>query len=252
MKHLLLVLIIGVACTQAPRTSRESDRQHDGFVGHVKKVFVTWSPVSGSNYAAGSRCRQMTKVYDEGGRLLQHSVYPGDCGSDEIRDDYTYAPDGSRTAKKQEIRGKDSPPPPPPMAPPPGYKEEVGEPRMVFKYDASGKLIEAASVKPGGNIIYKNTYSYDVKGRMIEGTGYDRDGKISDRRVYSYSGDDLVPSGLTYYGRDGKVYERTEYTDYEFNSQGDWVKRKQTSELTFNRRTVSITLREIEYYPDRK
>jgi hypothetical protein len=87
---------------------------------------------------------------------------------------------------------------------------------------------------------------------MIEGTGYDRDGQISDRRVYSYSGDDYVPSGFTYYGRDGKVYERTGYTDYEFNSRGDWLKRKQTSEQTFNRRSVSITFREIEYYPDRK
>jgi hypothetical protein len=123
---------------------------------------------------------------------------------------------------------------------------------MVFKYDPSGKLIETASVKPSGKIVYKNTNSYDDKGRMIEGTGYDRDGQISDRRVYSYSGDDHVPSGFTYYGRDGKVYERTGYTDYEFNSRGDWVKRKQTSERTFNRRSVSITFREIEYYPDRK
>ena len=252
MNHILLVLILCIACTQAPLTTRESDRKHDGFVGPVKKVFVGWSPISGSNYPAGSRCRQMTKVYDESGRVLQHSVYPGACGSDEMREDYTYAHDGSRMGKTQEIRGKDSPPPPPPIAPPPGFKEEIGEPRMVFKYDSSGRLIETASVKPSGKIMYKNTKSYDDKGRMIEGTGYDRDGQISDRRVYSYSSDDHVPSGVTYYGRDGKVYRRTGYTDYEFNSRGDWVKRKQTSELTFNRRSVSITFQEIKYYPDRK
>jgi hypothetical protein len=194
----------------------------------------------------------MTKVYDESGRLLQHSVYPGACGSDEIREDYTYAQDGSRTAKTQEFRRKDSPPPPPPMAPPPGYKEEVGEPRMVFKYDSLGKHIEAASVKPSGKVIYKNTYSYDDKGRMIEGIGHDRDGQISDRRAYSYSGDNHVPSGFIYYGRDGKVYDRTAYTEYEFNSRRDWVKRKETREQTFNRRSISITFREIEYYADRE
>ncbi|HKO45865.1 MAG TPA: hypothetical protein VJU84_21490 [Pyrinomonadaceae bacterium] len=194
----------------------------------------------------------MTKVYEEGGRLLQHSVYPGDCGSDELREDYGYAQDGSRTAKKQEIRGKDSPPPPPPVAPAPGVKEEVGQPREVFKYDSSGKLIEIASIKPGGKLLSKNAHSYDAKGRMIEMTGYDRDGQLSARRVYSYSGDDRVPTTFVYYGPDGKVYERTGYSDYEVNSRGDWVKRKETSELTFNRRTVSITLREIEYYPDKK
>jgi hypothetical protein len=116
------------------------------------------------------------------------------------------------------------------MAPPPGYKEEVGEPRMVFKYGSLGKHIEAASVKPSGKVIYKNTYSYDDKGRMIEGIGHDRDGQISDRRAYSYSGDNHVPSGFIYYGRDGKAYDRTAYTEYEFNSRGDWVKRKETRE----------------------
>ncbi len=39
-------------------------------------------------------------------------------------------------------------------------------------------------------------------------------------------------------------------SDYEFNSQGDWVKRKETREERFNRKSVSLTIREIEYYPD--
>ncbi len=90
MKHTFVVLIICIGCTQASVPKRESDREHDGFVGLVKKVFVVWSPISGSNYPVGSRCRQMTNVYDESGRLMQHSVYPSACGSDEIRDDYSY------------------------------------------------------------------------------------------------------------------------------------------------------------------
>lgn len=251
MKHFLIVILC-IACAQAQTAKMESDREHDGFIGPVKRVFVVWSPISGSNYPAGSRCRERTMVYDEGGRLLQESHYPGDCGNDEIRDDYTYAPDGSRTGKSQEIRGKDSPPRPPAMAPPPGYKEEVGEPRLVFKYDSSGRLIEAMFVKPSGKVIYKNTYSYDDKGRMIEETGYDTEGQVSDRRVYSYSGKDRVPFGLTYYGRGGRVYDRTAYSDYEFNARGDWVKRKETREQTFNRRSVSLIFREIEYHPDKK
>ena len=51
-----------------------------------------------------------------------------------------------------------------------------------------------------------------------------------------------------YYGPDGKIYERTTYTDYEFNPKGDWIKRKQTTEETFNRRSVSMANPEIEYF----
>ena len=77
MKHIFVALILCVACTQATVRERSSDREHDGFVGPVKKVFVEWSPISGGNYPVGSRCRQMTKVYDQGGRLMQHILYPG-------------------------------------------------------------------------------------------------------------------------------------------------------------------------------
>jgi len=123
---------------------------------------------------------------------------------------------------------------------------------MVFKYNAAGKLIASASVRPSGTVNYKNTYSYDDKGRLTELTGYDREGQVSDRRVYTYSGDSRVPSTATYYGRDGKVYDKSVYSDYEFNERGDWVKRKQTREQTFNRTSVSMIIREIEYYQRKK
>lgn len=252
MKHIFLVLIFCIACTQASVTKRSSDREHDGFVGPVKKVFVQWSPIypADPNIPIGSRCRTMTKIYDESGRLIQHSLYPGSCGGDEMREDYTYAQDGSRKTKTKEIRGKDSPPPPPPIARP-NSEWEKGEPREVFKYDSSGKLTEMVSIKPSGKVGYKLTYSYDARGRMVEMDSHHGDGDVT-RRVYSYSGDGRFPSGFTYISGKGRVGERTAYSDYEFNSHGDWIKRKETTEETFNRRSISITFREIEYYPDGK
>ena len=178
-----------IACGQATVTKTESDREHDGFLGRVKKVFVEWSPISGGNYPVGSRCRQMTKVYDQNGRLMQHSVYPGACGQDEIRNDYSYALDGSRTAKSQDIRGKDSPPPPPPIVSRSKSEADKGEPRTIVKYDSStGKEVESLSVRPSGAIIYKTTYRYDDRGRMIEMIGLNKDGLVSSRRVSGLSG----------------------------------------------------------------
>ena len=254
MKSILLFLLFSIAFAQASDTKRMTDRQHDGFVAPVKKVFVEWSPIyrPRGNIPVGSRCRELTNLYDENGRLLQHSVYPGSCGSDEIREEYTYAQDGSTTAKTTEIRGENSPPPPPPAAGRPLTPEDRGQPRTVSKYDSSGKLIEHISIRPSGKVIYKTSYTYDATNRMIEMTGHDADNQVSSRRVYSYAGEDRVPSNFIYYGGDGKVYQRTSYTDYEFNSCGDWTKRTETTEETFNRKSVSLISRQIDYYSQKK
>jgi hypothetical protein len=248
MKYKLLTLIFCVACTQGSVAKRMTDREREGLIGPAKKVFVGWSPISPDpNIPAGSRCRVETDVYDESGRLMQHSVYGGICGGDETREDYNYEKDGSRTTKLKRIREKDGPPAEG-MANP-NWKEEKGEPRDVFKYDASGKLIEEASTMPGGRVLYKTTYIYDARGRMVEMDSGDGNGKPT-RRVYSYTGDDRFPSGFQYIGGDGRVYEQTSYSDYEFNSQGDWIKRMEMTEetvnRTFNRKSVSWMFREIE------
>lgn len=142
MKTVILILAICVLSNQVSVTKRRPDREHDGFVGPVKKVFVSWTPISGWTYPADSKCRQLTDEYDQSGR--------------------------------------------------------------------------------------------------------------TNRRAYIYSGDARVPAGFMYYGPDGKIYERASYTDYEFNSTDDWVKRKVTTEVTVNRRRVSMEYREIEYYPDNR
>src|SRR4029453_16755993 len=99
MKNILLILAFCIVSNQSGISKRESDRDHDGFVGPVKKVFVVWQPISGTNYAPGSKCRQMANEYDQSGRITRHSVYPGACGSDEIRETYAYSRDGFRTIR---------------------------------------------------------------------------------------------------------------------------------------------------------
>ena len=250
----LLTLILGLAFFQSTAPQRQSDRAVDGFVGPVKKVTEVWTPVSGSNYPEGSKCRQLFDEYDETGRIMRHSVYPGSCGEDEIREDYSYAEDGSRTARVKEFRGPNSSLPPPPPAPAdPGKKK--GPLRKVFKHNASGQLVEVSTLFADKSLAFKTGFSYDAKGRLIETTGFSAEGQMLSRRVYGYSADERVPSSFVYYRRDGEVADRTTYSDYEFNSHGDWTRRKQIREaadLSGNgsntRRSVSITLREIEYY----
>jgi len=210
-------------------------------------VVSIWTPISGYSYPPNSKCRDRTYEYDQMGRITRFSVYPGSCGSDEIREDYTYSPDGVKTTKRQEILGANSSPPPPAAAPA-NAKRESGPPKEVRRYDNSGRLVEEGMVRPNGQFIYKNAYTYDAKDRLIEITGYDGDDRLTDRRVYTFSGDDRAPLEFMYYGSDGKIRERTIYTEYEFNSNGDWINRKQTTEGTYTRRSVSMVYREIEYF----
>ena len=249
MKAGALLLIFSLVNAQAAKVT---DRVRDGFIGPVQKVYVEWSPVDRpyNDIPVGAHCRQLTDLYDRNGRLIQHSVYPGSCGSDETRYEYTYAADGSRTSRTQEIRSKDSPSPPPPvnMGSTTTTPQDVGPPRVSFKHDSEGKLIELRSVRPSGKLIYRNTYTYDTQGRLIETTGHDANDQISDRRVYTYATNERVPLSFTYYGRDGKIYDRITYSEYEFNSIGDWTKRKETTEQDLNRHRVSLVTRTIEYY----
>ena len=42
------------------------------------------------------------------------------------------------------------------------------------------------------------------------------------------------------------------YSDYEFNPQGDWIKRKRTLNESTGKTTVEIQYQTIEYFPAAK
>jgi len=110
----MVAMILCLALAQSPAAGRMSDREHDGLIGPVKRVFVEWSPTeTPGDVRPGTHCRDKTDIYDERGRLSRHSIYPGACNSDEIRDDYTFDGAGNRMTVETGIRGKNSPPPPP-------------------------------------------------------------------------------------------------------------------------------------------
>jgi hypothetical protein len=129
MKFLTMMLSLVVA--QASSSKRMSDREHAGFIGPVKKVFVEWSPADHpyNDIAPGTRCRERTDVFDKDGSLTQNSVYPGSCGSEEIREYYTYGPDGSRTETTDATRASGIPSGPPPIGGG-NVDREPGRPRL--------------------------------------------------------------------------------------------------------------------------
>jgi hypothetical protein len=248
MTVVLLILALVSGAPQSAGAKRVSDRERDGFLGPVKEVFTEWSPVgqARNGIQPGARCPQQTSVFDENGTLAQRSGYAGPCGCEEIRDIYAYGPDGSQTTKSENIPGPGCPPPPP-MAAPAGAPES-GPRRRVFKCDENGRQVEATLIRHDGTVVYKTVYGYDAKGRLTETASFNGNGQAGDRRVYGYTGASSVPATFTYHGRDGRVYERTAYSDYELNAQGDWVKRTQTRVNERGETHVSTVFRRIVYH----
>ena len=99
-----------------------------------------------------------------------------------------------------------------------------------------------------GKLINKTFYDYDSMGRLIETRSVDTNGEVSNQRTNRYESNNKVPAGYSYTDFRGQAHETTIYSDYKFNAQGDWIKRKVKTEETLNRRQTLIETRTIEYY----
>ena len=248
MKLLILLFSCCLVAVQSSPAKKMTDREHAGFIGPVKSVYLEYE-MPERNYGdrlQGKHCRGLTDVYNAAGQLIQHSVYPGSCGEDEIRESYAYASDGSRTTKKADARDKNSPSPSGGFST--GPSGDTGPVRETYRHDASGRLVESSLVRQNGKLIAKYVYVYDSMGRLIETRSVEANGAISDRRVNGYEGSNKAPSTFSYIDGRGKAIERSTYSDYEFNAQGDWIKRKMETEETLSPKQTLIETRKIEYY----
>lgn len=248
---------------QSAATHKKLDRENNGFIGPVKKVNQTWSPVSDNGYLkAGKIYQSNIEIYDPDGRLIQRSYFSGSDSKDEHKEFYKYDTDGNRIIDKSEyIKAPDSPPDPPPPMPEPGSEKKAkANPRKVFKYDSRGNLIGEFYYRVDGSPLNHTIYKYDADDRLIDSQFIidDRE-QFSSQRTYKYEGRLRVPAEETIiypkskFNVTGTIYKST-YSEYEFNSKGDWIKRKSTSESSSldgrsnNKASVSLYFRAIEYY----
>lgn len=244
------IMILGVLL-QSPTSNRKSERETEGFVGPVKNAIVEWMPVSGYPNLPNTKLPYHIYVYDREGRRIRYSYFSGALSGDEHREEYTYDKDGNRTTRDEFIQGKNSPPPPPPPMMPPGAAVK-GPPKTTFKYDGQGMMIEKANLRGNGDLIYKTTYKYDEIGRVQETNIIHATGQHY-RWVYKYEGKKRFPeSEDSLDGKSNTTRYTIIYSDYEFNPQGDWIKRKRTLNESTGKTTVEIQYQTIEYFPAAK
>jgi hypothetical protein len=225
-----------------------SDLADDGLRGRVNTLFWEAQRISGTAPAAARKPRSM-EYYDERGNQTRRDLYDFKGNLLEITV-YGYI-DGTRVSRSEIIQQEYNPPPI--MVAPSGEAPPKRDPRYAVRY----------------------TYQYDNKKRLTEMSILGNDGKLRLRYVYKYTdrqkeewvyseNGSLNQHYLSTLDEQGNEVERTTFKTfpgtteskyayvYEFDSQGNWIKRTGSEWVTNDGRSYyepdNVHYRTITYY----
>jgi len=92
---------------------------------------------------------------------------------------------------------------------------------------------------------------FDSKGNQIEWARYTADGKLNFGKTIVYD-DQGQEAKVTYFNANGSISEKYSYSDYELDSNGNWIKRVTAKWVTKNDKSYfepyQVTYRKIIYY----
>jgi hypothetical protein len=241
MKHAFLALLlvsIGTSSTLAQK--KQSDREFEGFHGPVKTVSVENVELkqSGGTAVEGDRKPHKMLTFDPDGNLVSDKAYDHNGQEFDVRT-YSFI-DGERVVKhdvlsKNVIRVTAGPRKQDKRPADPRYSAKI-----KHKYDSQGNQTEKAWLYSDGRPGLR--YAYKREGNRSEEMVYRPDGSLShgsksklDDKGNEVETTDVVPGY--------PPFPKTTYTYLEFDSQGNWIKRKQS-----RGDSTSITYRTITYH----
>ncbi len=141
------------------------------------------------------------------------------------------------------------------MAPPADSKPKTAklDPRFTnrfkYDYDLIGRLAESSMYGNDGSLRVRYTYKY-TDGQKEE-VAYDGDGKVLSKYIYTVDDKGIETAREAYDIKDAKVTERASYK-YEFDAQGNWIKRTTLIAVTKDGKTDmverSVNYRTITYF----
>jgi hypothetical protein len=248
----LIVIMFFAATTSAQK--RMSDRDADGLKGKVQKI-VTGSAKLSKEAGGWIEAKPQMKsviVYDAEGNRVKSENYDYMGNLFQINE-YSFV-DGDKVVKTETIRHEYDPPA---IMTVPAPKKENAKPadpgytyKFKYKYDAKGNRTEEAWYHNDGSLWLRYVSVYDARGNEVEWFRYTREGKMNGRSVSSYdAGGNEIEK--TWFRPDGSLSEKWNYT-YEFDSQGNWIKRKSmkwtAKDGKSNFEPYDVTSRTITYF----
>jgi hypothetical protein len=228
-----------------------SDREWDELKGNVQKVTTESAKLENKSdkLVEGKRQLHSITLYDKEGNRVKEVIYSSK-GDEEVLREYGFI-DGNRVVKEQfnygygtggvYPSGKSQAKPPDPR-----YTN-----RFEYKYDDKGNRIEEIWYRNNGNLLGRRVSVYDKSGNRTEVVWYMKDGKLLDRTVFTYdeSGSLKEESSTR---TDTDMTWKWSYSDYEYDSHGNWIKRKKMRWVTKGGSAYfepyEITYRTISYF----
>lgn len=235
---------------QQPVTKKlKSDAADEGLKGKVKTIFKENESLDGT-WAVSRRKPSSMEYYNEQGNIYKKVSYDYRGNPADIWV-YGYL-DGERVAKFKSIDYEYNPPP---MMMPatPGQPKPKYDPRYSlkyqYKYDDKGNLSE--EILYGSNGEPSTRILYSLKGNQKEALYYSKDGSLERKYVYTIDDKGNEIEETAYGGKDNSIRYKYAYA-YDFDAQGNWIKRTTSKLVTKDGKSVSepgsVTYRTISYY----
>lgn len=217
-----------------------SDAKLERLKGQVKSIVSTSKAISGyADWVLSDKTKyQTTSLYNKEGELIE-KIHEG--GSNRK---YVYSKvDGYKTFKSVELKAPEKNPPhvtgrwgsvekEEPIEP----NEKLTEPdkRFDFKYiyeiNSSGRVIAERQYGNDGKLFRKRTFDYNKAGILVKETEEDTVARMTYSFTYDANGnvvEVMKTRDIKGAGTDSK--ERITYTEFRFDSEGNWIERKVTS-----------------------
>lgn len=239
----IVLLLLSAFPTHAQKP--ESEREFDGLKGAVKSEVMESAKITIVDGKQVESSRQTIRIvyYDEAGNKTRVEYYEdGFLQTVRVYSDL----DGNRVVKSKEVPASKV------------MSGGVGPRRLNsnlkrdtsftttfrFKFDAKGRRIEEAVINDNGNTSSRRVFKYDATGNLIEQTSYKGDRRLSTITYKIDSNGNPVEEShdtmIKYF-----------YTYEEFDEKGNWI--KQTIKSVFKTREKpseyhSVTYRTLVYY----
>lgn len=229
----------------------KSDAEDEGLKGKVKQIVLESEDLSGTWSVQGRKLASETNFNKNGNRV--DSIFYSSKLVPSGATVWGYI-DGKRVFKTETIRDETGPPP---MAMPKAKIDEnlpKPDPRYQYSYEykyVDGRLSEMQLISNIGRIVSRTVYNYSKN--QVERLVFTPEGNLNQKYLVTLdekgNGIEEINFGLAnfkYYG------DRKYRYSYEFDKQGNWIKKTTTMEVLENGVTLfkpySVYYRTITYW----
>ena len=204
----LAALALCAPAALAKTAPHKTDRDRADFHGLVNTV-VTEQEITDSPEAGAAAQVRRIKIgeasYDKAGNLIEDKLF--------------MSSDMTKVRAPQRVDANTV-----------TFQSDMGNATEHYKFDAAGNMTEKAvtyGADPNASADETTRYSYDKKGRVAQEDTIAADGSVQSSLVYTRDAKGNVV-GVETHGKDAKPPYPTLIYTYEFDKQGNWIKRTQT------------------------